>query len=235
MDTPSGAVTFLFTDVEGSTRLWAEHTDAMNRAITRHDEVMRAAIESHCGYVFATGGDSFAVAFSSPPDGVAAALDAQARLHAEPWEGLPDGAACANGSPHRRGERTWWRLLRARGQPGRSGDVGGVGRSDPLHRRRSPRSRVRHASRSASIGCATFRRRSSLHQVVVPGLPIDFPPPRTLDVAPVDACPTSGRASSVDCADIDDGASPAARQSPHHAHRSRRYGQDAVGRRGRRP
>ncbi len=89
MSTPSGAVTFLFTDVEGSTRLWAEHTDAMNRAVTHHDAVMRAAVDAHDGYVFATGGDSFAVAFASAADGVAAALAAQAALHADPWEGLP--------------------------------------------------------------------------------------------------------------------------------------------------
>src|SRR6478672_171263 len=90
MDTPSGAVTFLFTDVEGSTRLWAEHTDAMNRAVSRHDELMRAAVDAYGGSVFATGGDSFAVAFASSADGVAAAAAAQVALHAEQWDGLPE-------------------------------------------------------------------------------------------------------------------------------------------------
>ncbi len=46
---PTGTVTFLFTDLEGSTRLWEEHPDAMRPALARHDEIVRSAIESHGG------------------------------------------------------------------------------------------------------------------------------------------------------------------------------------------
>ena len=56
MGIPSGTVTFLFTDIEGSTRLWEESPDAMRAALARHDELVRGAIEGHHGYVFATGG-----------------------------------------------------------------------------------------------------------------------------------------------------------------------------------
>src|ERR671913_1855180 len=89
MGRPSGAVTFLFTDVEGSTRLWAAHTAAMERAMVRHDGLLRSAIDTHGGAVFSTAGDGFGAAFPRPADGAAAALDAQRALHAEHWADLP--------------------------------------------------------------------------------------------------------------------------------------------------
>jgi len=61
---PSGTVTFLFTDIEGSTRLWDSAPDAMRGALEVHDSILRGAIGDHGGYVFATGGDGFAVAFA---------------------------------------------------------------------------------------------------------------------------------------------------------------------------
>ena len=51
---PSGTVTFLFTDLEGSTRLWEEHPDAMQPALARHDEILRDAVEAHDGHVVKT-------------------------------------------------------------------------------------------------------------------------------------------------------------------------------------
>jgi predicted ATPase/class 3 adenylate cyclase len=89
---PSGIVTFLFTDLEGSTRQWETEPEAMRSALPRHDEILRKAIEGHGGYVFATGGDGFAAAFTRPADAVAAAAQAQAELAAEPW---PPGVAIA--------------------------------------------------------------------------------------------------------------------------------------------
>ena len=77
---PSGTVTFLFTDVEGSTRRWEEDPDAMRLAVARHDEVVLGAIEANRGYVFASGGDGFEAAFSRAADAVAAAQAAQAAL-----------------------------------------------------------------------------------------------------------------------------------------------------------
>ena len=85
MGAPSGTVTFLFTDVEGSTRLWEGAPDVMRAALARHDEVVRGAIEDHGGRVFSTGGDGFVAAFARPADALAAANDAQARLAAEQW------------------------------------------------------------------------------------------------------------------------------------------------------
>ncbi len=59
---PSGTMTFLFTDIEGSTRLWQQDEAAMRDALSRHDAIVRAAIDGRGGYVFSTGGDGFAAA-----------------------------------------------------------------------------------------------------------------------------------------------------------------------------
>jgi class 3 adenylate cyclase len=61
---PSGVVTFLFTDVEGSTRRWESDADAMRSALVAHDKVLRTAIEAHDGFVFSHTGDGVAAAFA---------------------------------------------------------------------------------------------------------------------------------------------------------------------------
>ena len=73
---PTGTVTFLFTDLEGSTRLWDEHPEAMREALARHDEILRDAVEKRGGVVVKTTGDGLHVAFATAPDAVVAALDA---------------------------------------------------------------------------------------------------------------------------------------------------------------
>src|SRR5262245_20166284 len=82
---PSGTVTFLFTDIEGSTKLWEQHPQAMRSALARHDSILRQAIESHNGYVFKTVGDAFCAAFRTAADALAAALAAQHALIGEAW------------------------------------------------------------------------------------------------------------------------------------------------------
>lgn len=82
---PTGTVTFLFTDIEGSTALWERAPDAMREALLRHDEILRDAVVSHAGFVFATGGDGFAVAFSTAGSAVEGAVEAQRTLRSEPW------------------------------------------------------------------------------------------------------------------------------------------------------
>jgi predicted ATPase/class 3 adenylate cyclase len=83
---PEDTVTFLFTDVEGSTRLWEEHPDAMRAALLRHDTLLHHAIEVHGGHVFKTFGDQFCAAFTTAPDALEAALAAQRTLQAELWD-----------------------------------------------------------------------------------------------------------------------------------------------------
>ena len=88
---PTGTVTFLFTDIEGSSRRWDSQRAAMERALVRHDTLMRQAVETHHGYVFHTAGDAFGVAFTSPDDAIAAAIAAQRALAAEDWSAVAPG------------------------------------------------------------------------------------------------------------------------------------------------
>ena len=85
---PTGTVTFLFTDIEGSTKLWEAHPDAMRPALARPDHLLRGCVEDHTGYVFKTVGDAFCAAFLTANDALEAALAAQLALAAEPW-GMP--------------------------------------------------------------------------------------------------------------------------------------------------
>jgi class 3 adenylate cyclase len=87
-DVPSGMVTFLFTDVEASTRLWQEFPEEMAPAVERQDEIVRAAVERNDGYVFSTAGDAFAVAFERVGDAVSTARSAQQELADEAWPAL---------------------------------------------------------------------------------------------------------------------------------------------------
>ena len=82
---PTGTVTLLFTDIEGSTRMWEAEPDAMTLGLRRHDEIMRTAIEQAGGYVFKTVGDAFDAAFSTAEAALGAALAAQRALTAEEW------------------------------------------------------------------------------------------------------------------------------------------------------
>ena|SRR3712207_2631582 len=83
---PSGTVTFLFTDIEGSTKLWERYATAMRSALVRHDEILHSAIEGGGGHAFKTVGDAFCAAFSSAPEALGAALSSQRALHAEQWD-----------------------------------------------------------------------------------------------------------------------------------------------------
>jgi class 3 adenylate cyclase len=87
---PAGTVSFLLTDIEGSTRLWEEHPDEMRAAVARHDQIVAAAVEGNAGtLVKARGeGDSAFAVFARATDAVAAALELQRTLTAEPW---PEG------------------------------------------------------------------------------------------------------------------------------------------------
>jgi len=90
---PSGVVTFLFTDVEGSTRRWEADADGMRAALAAHDEVLREAIEAHGGFMFKHTGDGICAAFSSPRAGVDAAIAAQRKLELPVRMGIATGEA----------------------------------------------------------------------------------------------------------------------------------------------
>src|SRR5947209_835723 len=87
LDRPTGTVTFLFTDIEGSTQLWEHHHEWMEYAHRRHEALLRAAFAAHGGWAYKMIGDAFQAAFQTAPQALAAALTAQQALAAEPWGG----------------------------------------------------------------------------------------------------------------------------------------------------
>jgi predicted ATPase/class 3 adenylate cyclase len=97
---PSGVVTFLLTDVEGSTRRWETDADGMRIALAAHDKVLRAAIEAHGGFLFKHTGDGVCAAFASPKSAVDAAVAAQRALELPVRMGLATGEAELRGSDY---------------------------------------------------------------------------------------------------------------------------------------
>ena len=84
-DMPTGTITFLFTDIEGSTTLWEQHHDTMPTALARHDVLLRSVMTAHGGHVFKLMGDAVYAAFADPADAVSAALAGQRAIAAEEW------------------------------------------------------------------------------------------------------------------------------------------------------
>ena len=170
---PSGVVTFLFTDVEGSTRRWEADADGMRVALAAHDEVLRAAIEAHGGWLFKHTGDGVCAAFASPKCAVDAAVARSGR-----W-------SCRCGwDRDRRSRAARGGLLRCGAQSRRAGDGRRARRSDPAGRvdggpaQRSGSSRSGAAAVTGSADCGRGV------QVRAAGLRTDFPPLRALDANP---------------------------------------------------
>lgn len=179
---PTGTVTFVLTDVEGSTRAWEGHPAAMAAAMTRHDAVLRSAIEGHGGYVFSTAGDAFAAAFAEAADAVEAALDVQRRLHAERWPpplalrvriGLHTGDAVERDGDYFGPTVNRAARIMAAGHGGQTlASAATVGALDPA------------AYALTDLGEHRLRDLEGLErllQVGADGLPADFPPLRTAD------------------------------------------------------
>jgi predicted ATPase/class 3 adenylate cyclase len=105
---PTGTVTFLFTDIEGSTRLAQQYPDAMPALLARHNQILNQAIEVHNGFVFRVVGDSYTAAFHNANDALNTALTAQRLLYKEAWSpapikvrmGINAGAAVLQGDSH---------------------------------------------------------------------------------------------------------------------------------------
>src|SRR5512137_1668995 len=86
---PSGTVTFLFTDIEGSTKLAQHHRDTWEALRARHHAILRSAIEANNGHVFQIIGDAFCAAFHTAGEALDASLAAQRDLLAEDWGDAP--------------------------------------------------------------------------------------------------------------------------------------------------
>ena len=185
---PTGTVTFLFTDIEGSTRLWEDHPEAMGAMLGRHDALLRAAIRSHRGQVFKTVGDAFHAAFPTASGALSAAVDAQRALDAEPWtvpEGLRVRMALHTGVAEQRGEDYFGPALNRTARllsVGHGGQILLFGTTYELVQDTLPagvtlRDLGQHRLRDLA-------RPEHICQVVAPGLAADFPPLRSLETFP---------------------------------------------------
>lgn len=87
-DLPTGTVTLLFTDIEGSTRLWEAQPEAMKAALAQHDSILKDAVDANNGHVVKSTGDGIFAVFETAIQAVAATLAAQHALGASPWAGI---------------------------------------------------------------------------------------------------------------------------------------------------
>ena len=185
-------MTFLFTDVEGSTRRWETDADAMKVALAAHDDVLRAAIETHGGWLFKHTGDGVCAAFASPRSAVDAAVTAQRALELPVRMGLATGEAELRGADYFGAVLNRAARVMAAGHGGQilladstAGLLTGVDLLDLGPRR----------LRDLPTAVGVFQVRAS-------GLRTDFPPLRTLDTTPGNLRPAPssfiGRESELD-------------------------------------
>jgi predicted ATPase/class 3 adenylate cyclase len=185
---PSGTITFLYTDIEGSTRLWERQPDAMRLALERHDAILRQAIAGNGGQVFRTVGDAFCAAFPAAPLALAAAAEAQRLLFAETWQlespirvriALHTGAAeVQNGDYVGSSLNRIGRLLPVC----HGGQTLLTQATEQLARDHLP-----DGARLLDLGQHRFRDLvypERIYQLIIPGLPERFPLLKTLDSIP---------------------------------------------------
>ncbi|HXY95127.1 MAG TPA: adenylate/guanylate cyclase domain-containing protein, partial [Acidimicrobiia bacterium] len=184
----SETVTFLFTDLEGSTRLWEEHPGAMRDALARHDEILREAITSHGGHVVKTTGDGAHAAFTSAGDAVGAAVAAQLALGAEDWSAV-DGLRVRMGvhtGPAEARDGDYYGTAVNRAARLMSAAHGGqvlVSLATEEHLRDSGSDAVELVE-LGEVRLRDLSRPERVYQVTVPGLEAEFPPLRSLDAFP---------------------------------------------------
>ena len=184
-------MTFLFTDIEGSTRRWEADADAMRAALLAHDEVLRTAIEAHGGFLFSHTGDGVVAAFASPKSAVDAAVAAQRALELPVRMGIATGEAELRDGDYFGTVLNRAARVMAAGHGGQilvadstAGLLSGVDLVDLGPRR----------LRDVPMPVGVF-------QVRAPGLRTDFPPLRALDTSPGNLRPAAtsliGRESEV--------------------------------------
>lgn len=188
MSIPTGTVTFLFTDIEGSTKLAREHPETWESARARHHDILWEAIESNNGFVFQIIGDAFCAAFYKAGDAVKAAIKAQQGLQNESWGefvirvrmGIHTGEAEAHHNEYR-GYLTLSFVQR----------IMSAGYGEQILLSDTTEKLLREiSSKDASfrdIGEHKFKGVPypvHVFQVIAPDLQTEFPPLRTIDIHP---------------------------------------------------
>ena len=184
---PRGTVAFLFTDIEGSTRLWETHREAMARAVERHFAILDEAITAHRGVRFKTVGDAVQAAFPAVPNAVEAAIAAQLALGREAW-GEP-GPLRVRMAVHA-GEATPQDGDYLAPALNRLARVLGAGYGEQVlltETARALATPLPDGYTARDLGAHRLRdllEAQHIFQLSGPGLPTDFPPLRTLDRLP---------------------------------------------------
>src|SRR5258708_13648187 len=192
---PSGVLTFLFTDIEGSTRRWEADGDAMRVAVETHNQTLREAVKTHSGQVFNYTGDGMCAVFSSPRSAVDAAVDAQRVLE------LPVRMGIATGEAELRGDDYFGQVLNRTARVMAAGHGGQIlldGATAGL------------LSGVALIALGPRRLRAiaktvDVFQVHAEGLRTEFPPLKTVDSSPGNLRPptTSFIGRDVEVAEVE--------------------------------
>ncbi len=186
---PTGTVTFLFTDIEGSTQLWEDHPELMKHAFTRQEAILREATTRQDGYPYKMIGDAFQIAFSTAPQAMTAALEAQRGLQTEPWGEVELRVRMAlhtGVTEERRDELGDDYVGPALNRLGR---LIGVGYGGQVLLSQATADLVRDSLPPGvelkDLGERRLRdltRAEHIYQLVAPDLPANFPPLKTLDV-----------------------------------------------------
>jgi predicted ATPase/class 3 adenylate cyclase len=186
-DLLTGTVTFLFTDIEGSTLLVRSEGDAWPALLERHRALLRAAFEANDGSEVGTEGDSFFVAFPSAPAGVAAAVDAQRALAAEPWP--PDAAIRVRMGMHT-GEATFSAKTYAGLHVHRASRIAGLAHGGQVLVSGATRALLGDLPEGVDLRDLGAHRLKDIElpehiwQLVIAGLRSDFPAIRSLEATP---------------------------------------------------
>jgi predicted ATPase/class 3 adenylate cyclase len=182
---PTGTVTFLFTDIEGSTTLAQQHPDHISALLARHNQILDQCIKAHGGFVFRIVGDAYCVAFHNVNDALQAALEVQRQLYAEAWSpapikvrmGIHTGAAQLEGESNYSGYATLalsQRIMSA-------GHGGQVLLSQTVYDLLGDK--LSANAQLIDMGERHLKdilQPEHLYQLVVPDLPSEFPPLKTL-------------------------------------------------------
>jgi predicted ATPase/class 3 adenylate cyclase len=191
---PTGTVTFLFTDIQGSTQLWQGYPQAMAQALARHHELLSQSIEQQHGYVFQIIGDAFCAAFPTAADGLKAALAAQRALGAELWGetgpikvrmALHSGAAQARAGEYTSGEYLSGLTLSRAARLLSAGHGGQVILSQPTYDLLAYELPAGVTLKDLGLHrLKDLRQPEHIYQLVVTDLPVDFQPLKSLDARP---------------------------------------------------
>ena len=184
---PSGTVTFLFTDIEGSTGLWERYPQLMQSAFARHEAILRETVAHFGGFAYKMVGDAFQVAFETASSALCAALEAQRRLHAESWGETPIRVRMAlhTGVTEERGDDYVGPELNRLGRLLSAGNGGQVLLTQAVYDLTQDHLPCDLSLRD--LGAHRFKdlvRPEHLYQLDAPGLPSEFPPLKTLDAFP---------------------------------------------------